>query len=355
MPKYNLIDDLESEEQKPQEPAESVEKKDSPADSDDTKLSEYIVEDIVVSEPEMKPGEDDLIVEKDDSPGDFADQQKFTVPEGTPPMQPYDLGSDYEDEKQPGLNYKPILIGIAAVAAIIIIYFAIDMFFLSGEQTPETEVVVETPEEKMRRVREEQKQNLLLNYSNSNKHRISYLSALIDLNTTDVKYSSFLLYGSSLNFEVFAKNRDKLARFNILLKNSNKANNYSIESAVTRTGSKGGVFALYNLDMTPPAPGVTGGPVASTTPSNWVTTTTNQFGLNLTSQRQISNRPENIFSISRNEFVFEGSESNCNRLIKHLASQNMNLNTHKLMLLPRDQRLMSKAAYELRLIIDFYL
>jgi len=320
MPKYNLIDDLESEEQKPQEPAESVEKKDSPADSDDTKLSEYIVEDIVVSEPEMKPGEDDLIVEKDDSPGDFADQQKFTVPEGTPPMQPYDLGSDYEDEKQPGLNYKPILIGIAAVAAIVIIYFAIDMFFLSGEQTPETEVVVETPAEKMRRVREEQKQNLLLNYSNSNKHRISYLSALIDLNTTDVKYSSFLLYGSSLNFEVFAKNRDK-----------------------------------YNLDMTPPAPGATGGPVASTTPSNWVTATTNQFGLNLTSQRQISNRPENIFSISRNEFVFVGSESNCNKLIKHLASQNMNLNTHKLMLLPRDQRLMSKAAYELRLIIDFYL
>jgi len=52
---------------------------------------------------------------------------------------------------------------------------------------------------------------------------MSYLSALIDLNTTDVKYSSFLLYGSSLNFEVFANNRDKLAQFNIILKNSNKA------------------------------------------------------------------------------------------------------------------------------------
>ncbi len=355
MPKYNLIDDLESEEQKPQEPAESVEKQDSPADLDDTKLSEYIVEDIVVSEPEMKPAAEDIVVDKNDSPGDFTDQEKFTVPEGTPPMQPYDLGSDYEDEKQPGLNYKPILIGIAAIAAIVIIYFAIDMFFLSGEQTSETEVVVETPEEKMRRVREEQKQNLLLNYSNTNKHRMSYLSALIDLNTTDVKYSSFLLYGNSLNFEVFAKNRDKLAQFNILLKSSNTANNYSIESAVTRTGTRGGVFALYNLDMTPPAPGATGGSVATTSPSNWVTTATNQFGLSLTSQRQISNRPESIFSISRNEYVFEGSESNCNRLIKHLATQNINLNTHKLMLLPRDQRLMSKAAYELRLIIDFYL
>ncbi len=355
MPKYNLIDDLESEENKPKPAEESVDKPDSPGDMDDTKLSDYIVEDIVISEPEMKAEEEIVLEAGDTAPDDFTDQQKFTVPEGTPPMQPYDLGSDYEDEKQPGINFKPILIGLGILAVIAIIYFAVDTFFLSGDSEPETAVVTETPEQKMQRVREEQKQNLLLSYSNSNKQRMSYISTLIDIKASDVTYSSFLLYGNSLNFEVFAKNRDQLAQFNVSLKNNNKVKNYSIESAVTRPGSKGGVFALYNLEMASTPAGGGSGAVSSTTPSNWVAASTSQFGLGLTSQRQISNRTENMFSVSRNEFVFEGSEENCGRLIKQMASQNVNLSAHKLMLLPRDQRLMSKSAYELRLIVDFYL
>lgn len=218
MPKYNLIDDLESEENKPKPAEESVDKPDSPGDMDDTKLSDYIVEDIVISEPEMKAEEEIVLEAGDTAPDDFTDQQKFTVPEGTPPMQPYDLGSDYEDEKQPGINFKPILIGLGILAVIAIIYFAVDTFFLSGDSEPETAVVTETPEQKMQRVREEQKQNLLLSYSNSNKQRMSYISTLIDIKASDVTYSSFLLYGNSLNFEVFAKNRDQLTPVQCLTK-----------------------------------------------------------------------------------------------------------------------------------------
>lgn len=356
MPRYNLIDDLDAEEQKPQPPAESEENQESPADPDETKLSDFIVEDVIISEPEMKPVEnDEVVVEKNDVPDDFTDQQKFTVPDGTPPMQPYDLGTEFEDEKQPGINFKPFLIGFGIIAVLAIIYFAVDQLFLSGEDVPETEVVTETAEEKMRRVQEEQKQRLLLNHSTINKHHLSYLSALTEINKGDVTYSSFLLYDNTLNFEVFASNRDKLAQFNMLLKTNNKVKNYSIETSVTRPGSKGGVFALYNVAMTPPPTAPSGGSVTSTSPSNWVSTTTSQFGLSLLSQRQISNRSEGTFSVSRNEFIFEGSQANCNRVVSQLASQNYNLKIYKLMLLPRDQRLMSKAAYELRLIIDFYL
>jgi hypothetical protein len=73
------------------------------------------------------------------------------------------------------------------------------------------------------------------------------------------------------------------------------------------------------------------------------------------SQRQISSRTENQFSVSRHEIILAGAESNCNNLIKQIVTQNSNIYTHKLTLLPRNQREMSNSAYELRLILDFYM
>lgn len=373
MPKYNLMEDMDSEEKdSPKPPPDDEEKKISEDEVDDTKLSDYIVEDIVISEPEMdsveeKPETPEADREPEppavstdapaDVPNDFTDHERYTVPEGTPPMQPFDLGSDYEDEKQPGLNYKPIVIGIAAVAAVAIIYFAIDYFFLSGDAADETEVVTETPEQKLQREREERKQAFLSNLSTKNKHRVSYISSLVNLNTGDVKFSSMLLYDNSFNFEIFAKNRDKLAQFNVQLKDNTKLKNYKIETAENRPGSKGGVFALYNLDMGAAPGGPTSGTqkAASTTPANWIASSGNQFGLSVQSQRQISSRTESQFSVTRHEIIFEGAESSCTNLVKQIVAQNSNIYTHKLILLPRNQRDMSNSAYELRLILDFYM
>jgi hypothetical protein len=98
MPKYNLMDNLDSEESNSPRPSEDKDKKISENEVDDTKLSDYIVEDIVISEPEMekieyKPESDQEVSESGaDQPGDFTDHERYTVPEGTPPMQPFDLG-----------------------------------------------------------------------------------------------------------------------------------------------------------------------------------------------------------------------------------------------------------------------
>jgi len=361
MPKYNLMDNLEPEDiekpASPKEPPPPKEEKAPEENLDDTKLSDFIVDDVAISEPEMKPSEDIELEPNDEPVSEMPAQDNVPVSDGTPPMHRFNLGSDYEDEKQPGMNFRPILIGIGILAAIAIIYFAVDYFFLSGESSDEPEVVVETPEEKMRRVREEQKQTMLKSINSKNSTRLSYIGALVDLNASDVTYSSLLLYDNSFDFEVFASNRDKLAQFNVLLKNSNRINTYNIESAVNRPGSRGGVFALYNVDMGGASAGSAAGNAnaVSTTPANWISRSAQQFGLNVQSQRQVSSRSENMFSVSRNEIIFEGSEDNCNSLIKQLATQNANINTHKLLMLPKNQRDMSKSAYELRLTLDFYL
>jgi hypothetical protein len=354
MPKYNLIDDLDSEEKKSQDNGAAADDKAAAKDQDETKLSDFIVDDIDVSEPAAPAPEEDVIIEKDDEPDDFTGQQKYTVPEGTPPMQPYELESEYEDEKQPGINFKPILIGVGIVAALVIIYFVVDSFILGGSDEPETEAVTETPEQKLQREREEQRQRQLLNYSTANKHYLSYIATLNSIRSNDVTFSSILFYDKSLALEVFASDRAKLAQFNMQLKNNNKIADYVLETAEDRPGSKGGVFALYNILMSSPPAAASGGSVQSTTASNWTSAVSTQFGLNLITQRQVASRSENGFSVTRNEFVFEGSYDNCNRLITQLASQNYNLSIFKLNLLPKDQRLMSKADYELRMIIDFY-
>ena len=364
MPKYNLMDNLESEENDSPKPSEKNEKKAPDEELDESKLSDFIVEDIVISEPEMEKEQSDDAdspesprVPEPEPADDFTGQEKFTVPEGTPPMQPFDLGSDYADEKQPGMNYKPFLIGLAAVAAIIIIYFSIDYFFLSNDQTADSEMVVETPEEKAQREREERRQAFFSNLNTKNQHRLSYISSLSNLSTDDVKFSSLLLYENSFNFEIFATNREKLARFNMNLKNSGKFSNFSIETAENRPGSRGGVFALYNLNLTsaPAGTGATAEKAVATTPANWIAGSTNQFSLSVHSQRQISNRTENQFSVTRHEIILTGAEGNCMNLIKNIASQKSNIFTHKLNLLPSNQRDMSKSAYELRLVLDFYM
>lgn len=365
MPKYNLMDNLDpdkydpSKESKEAEEKEPVQKPEADADQDldDTKLSDYIMEDMAISEPEIRPSEDIKIDPGEETASDFTDQQRYSVPDGTPPMQPYHLESDYEDQKQPGLNFKPLFIGLGIIIGIVIIYFAVTEFILGDSSEPDQEIVQETPEEKMLREREEQKQNFFLTLNNNNNKHLAYLSALIDMNPTQVKYSSFLLYNNSLNFEVFASDRDQLAAFNVKLKNNNNIKNYKIESAVNRPGSRGGVFALYDVDMaaTPGNMKAAASPAQQISPTDFVTNAVRKLSLEPVARRRISSRSQGQFTVEKHEIILNGAQNNCNNLIKLLYIQNANIGIHKMTLLPKNQRDMQATSYELRLILDFYL
>lgn len=292
--------------------------------------------------PEMDFPSEDEVVEAEYSPA----QEKKERPI-------YDYGDDY---KQEGINYKPIIIGVSIVVALVIIFFAVSNLFF-GEDTGESEEKIETAAEKLQREEEERKQNFLAEISKATNQRLGAIHLLTGLDKENVKYSSVLLYGNSLDLEVFAPNREALAKFNLKIKDNPRIKEYKIETVVNRPGSQGGLFALYdvNLKQFETAQTAISQKVSIISPSSWVTTVQQQAGLNVYSQRQISGRSENLFKINRNEYELRGSLNNCLSLINSLASSNQNISVHKLSLLPKDQQKMSTSSYVLKLVVDFYL
>ena len=272
-----------------------------------------------------------------------------------PSEEPYQADIDYE-YKQPRLSYKPILIGLGIVIAITIIYFLVrNIFFTDKIEQPEAKI--ETPEEKLQQEQTLQKDRQLSLINTVNKYYLGYITSLFDMNQTAIQYSSILFYDKSVYFEVFAKSRDNLAKFNMQLKSNSKIPKYKIESVSSRPGSKGGVFALYDIfiDESFLNKAERGISISSTTPSNWLATAEQRNGLKLHTQRQISSRPENLFNISRMEFILTGSENKCQDLISQIVADNSNYRVHKLSLVPTNQQEMSKSPYQLTLVLDFYL
>jgi hypothetical protein len=308
--------------------------------------------------------EDDVIPEMD-FPSE-EEPEKFEIPEEAAPPQPeYTPASettdrpvyDYEDDyKQEGINYKPILIGVGIVAAIVIIYFAVSSLFF-GDDTSEPEVKVETAAEKLQREQEEKKQNFLAEISRSTSQKLGAVNLITGLDKENVKYSSVLLYGNSLDLEVFANDRAALAKFNIKIKDNPRIKEYKMESVVNRPGSQGGLFALYDINLSQIDAGQSGVSQKATimSPSAWASTVQQQAGLTIHEQRQISSRSENLFTINRAEYELRGSFNNCLTLINSLASTTHNVSVHKLSLLPKNQQKMSTSSYVMKLIIDFYM
>ncbi len=253
------------------------------------------------------------------------------------------------------MNYKPILIGITTIAAIVILYFVVSNVFFSESEVAE-EQVVETAAEKLQREQAERKQNFLANVNKLTNHRMKAINLLNGLKNDNVRYSSILLYGNSLDLEIFAPDRDALAKFNQKIKNNNRIKEFKIESVHNRPGSEGGLFALYDIDLKKIVTTAgTSRNIISISPASWSSTAPKQAGLSINSQRQVSTRNENLFKVNRYEYELEGSFKNCVALINQLATASQNIEIRKLALLPTDQRKMSTSSYLIKLVIDFYI
>ncbi len=349
MPKYNLIDNEELEKSE-KDDAQEPEQGERP---EETSISNYILDDLAISDPDMDTAT-------------AAPEDEFNIPppmttngphqESTPPVQPIQQDVLFQDEKQPGINFKPVKWIIAAVVAVILIYLAIDNFILS-DGTEEPAEQIETPEERMARERETQKQNLLATMNQEKQTRMQYLSNLLNIKPADVKYSSFLLYANSLSFEAFAKDRSGLAKLNMQLKASPALAGYVLETAANRPGTRGGVFALYVYQSL--QSGSSKAPSQEKIPTmdgkTWLNQNIQKFGMQVAGQRQVSSNREQLFNVIRQEYILKGSEEACFGLLKSMAGIPANYAIHKLVLVPVDQRNIMKSNYQLTLVMDFYL
>ncbi len=350
MPKYNLMDNEDLERKEPAEKSEPDAEQPKDKEPKDSAVSDFILDDLSISDPDIKPPEED---EYNIPPAVTTENEKR---QPTPPMQPFQLDGDYQDEKQPGMNFKPIILIAAALVVVVLGYLAIDHFFLSGTSEETTEQV-ETPEERLAREQQEQKQCFLGQLNSEKQARMRYLTNLITIKPGEVKYSSFLLYTNTLSVEAFAKDRSGLAKLNMQLKSNPSLAGYTLESAVNRPGSSGGVFALYNYQKLPSSAGssASAGNIPAMDAAAWRDQTARQFGLQVSSQRQISSSREQMFTVSRYEYIFKGSESACFDLMKSMAGTAGNYTIHKLLIVPTDQKHILKSNYQMTLIMDFYL
>jgi len=354
MPKYNLVDDENLEHAEQSDKDIPKEESDEGEEKEESVISDFILDDLSISDPDIKK-----------EPA-AAEESEYNIPpeitgddsqrQGTPPMQSLQPEMAYQDEQLPGPNFKPFIWAAVALVAIVLGYLVIDNLFLS-DQAEEPAEKVETPEERLAREREEQKQSFLGRLNQQKQQRLKYLTNLIEVKPGEVKYSSFLLYTNSLAVEAFAKDRSGLAKLNMQLKATPALAGYALEAAVNRPGTQGGVFTLYNYKSLPSAgPGsAPAGAVTTTDASSWLEQNTRQFGLDVTKQRQISSIREQMFNVLRHEYILRGTESACFNFLKSMTSVPGNYTIHKLALVTTDQRNIMKSGYQMTLIMDFYL
>jgi len=391
MPKYNILRDDENQAEK-EEPVEKKQVQKDPILKDEPVLE--APQTPPVSETKQTPGEEyfsDELFPAGEEPGekitdseepfqeiDESKDQSFVAPpvsESEAPLTYEETAeSEYplaekkvesqplfayeEDDKQEGLNYKPILIGGAIVVAVIAIFFIVsNLFFGEGEEKSGEQTAVESAEEKLKREQEERKENFLTEINRNTSHKLKNIYLLANMDQQKVKYSSILLFGNSLGIEVFVPDRAVLAKYNLKVKDDQNIEKYTIEKVDQRSGSKGGLLALYdiNLKKISTSSSQVSSSSVQVTPDNWTGTVIQKSGMTVNSQRAISNRQENLFRVNRVEYDLRGSIENSLSLINQLANSNMNIAVHKLILLPTDQRNMSTSSYMLKLIIDFYL
>jgi hypothetical protein len=358
MPRYNLIDDQESDnfDSYFKEPDLKKEK-----ESEIKPDTDFNIPDQVDTSKEENPFELE-------SENNFGDQkERFDIPPApdVPPVeeefeqqepavsQPA-YYEDYEDSKQEGINYKPIIIIVIIVAVITAGYFvATKVIFKSTEVAESTEAVAPVKTE-----REIQRENFLKNVNTANARNINFISKVYNVLNSDVTFSSVLLYDTDLSIEVFGKNRDALAPFNLQVKNNPALTNLVLATTATRPGSAGGIFALYTTDKIPgdmSPSSAAADSIRFKTPSDFVSEASSRYGLTVNAQREISAASQALFSVKRVEYQFSGTQQTCWQFMSHMGADTANYRIYKLNFLPLDQKSIATSTYQLTMLIDFYL
>jgi len=140
------------------------------------------------------------------------------------------------------------------------------------------------------------------------------------------------------------------------LKQKNLDDKYKIGFISTRPGSNGGVFALYNAEIGSGAGAASppGDPKIESNIQQSVKNIANRNNLKVKSEISVSRQAADSFEKIRKEYIYNGSEENCNQFLKDLSNTNSNFSIYKISLMPTNQRSFSKSNFKLLIILDFY-
>ena len=277
---------------------------------------------------------------------------------GPPPPQKPDISEyDYEDSKIQGINWKPLLIwGSVFIVIVAIVFFAYIWFFSNGEEKVSAEQKPTiSPQEQMKIDQEKKKIAFVKNIVAEKNSRLNNFSSLTNLKSSNVSYSSVLLYGNSFKFEIFGQSREDIAKYNQNLKKNKYDSKFKIISVDTRPGNNGGIFALYKVE-TDAGGGVSPqiDPKIDVNIENSIQGLVTSNGLKLKDIRIINRKKVEQFEVIRKEISCSGTEANCLKFLNDLNSSNNNFNVHKISLIPTNQKNIKNSKYNLLVVFDFY-
>lgn len=286
------------------------------------------------------------------------------VPPPTEPDPEPEMVSDYYDEKQEGVNYKPIIYGFLIIIVLAALGYFGWKYFLSSpgdiaatnEQSAESELNQQqgpSPEE----IRIN---NFYSDLSANTSKAASQISGISGVALKQAKLSSVLFYGNDFTFEVFGKSRDALAKLNIDLKNTFKNENIKVISSQDRPGSSGGVLGIYQMKI--PTSGGTGDGTSTVKPlkseaeiNNWLSFLVDNGSLKQKNVKTKSVGQKDGFSVVEYAADFSGTRDNLLQFISNIGSANKNIKISKLSLGAVDQKTFNSKKYQLRLIMQVYM
>ncbi len=371
MPDYDLMseDDFFSE-LKDQKGKKSSEKKPEPE-----KAPEPPVDDDLFSKP---PEEESGITEaaepfeepEEKQPGDFSQdvQESLEIDEQETLLEPEDAAEEqpleFEDEKQEKINYKPLVYIFLSVVLLIVGYFVVTTFILSGSSTKEAQRQKAAKDAQIAAQKkqgpspEEVKKTTFKNQlAAATRQKMNFLGDFSKVAGKYSRISSILLYGDDLLIQVYGKDRAALAKVHLNLKKNFKNQKIQIVSSDERPGGNG-VLGLFKISMA--ASGGAGGAEVSSpleTPQaaqQWLEYVAENSSLKLKNVQYRSVGEKDNFKVYELSAAANGKLANCLKLLSAISSSSKNIKVHKLNLNAVDQKAFNPNKYQLKLIIKIF-
>jgi len=349
-------------------------KKEEPlADTDEAQLFDDMKDDIHKSIDDMPlededAGDDIIINEEDDAFLPEEDAEETVLDEEEPAEDERELAAEsqpllteYEDEKQEGLNYKPFYIGGAIILFLVLLFFAYQFFF-SGDNSaepPKAETSAEKAIEPVRSQKEIRRENYMATLAGQTGRQLSLVSNAVGSTNKSTKLSSVLIYGSDFFIQVFSDNRENLAKYNIQLREKLSPKKLGLISSTVRPGSNGGIFGLFDIGKENDAPGSAKRKVinsigGSDEAKRWLTELAKNDGVKIKDIKINQDNPVPDFAVYRMEALFNGSLESCNKLLDSISQAGKNISIHKLNFMAGDQKKFSSGKYQLKMILKIY-
>lgn len=288
-------------------------------------------------------------------------------PEGEEKKEKIVIPDDYEDDKQEGVNYKPVILGVAAVLLLIIGYFVIDAYVLNPSvpdmaQNDKEKSATETPKstaETQKANEAKKREAFLATVSGPSKQKLNMALDVVSSISGEAALSSMLIYGNSMMFEVFGQSRSDIAKVNMNLKETMPAHNFEVIYSNKRSGTEDNTMGLFKSEIPDNAAGGSGKAKKSFSSvgafQEWVSNNANVNGLKVDRIQNRKTGSKESFTSYEVEAVIKGPKAGCNTLTGKLASDVNQAKINKLNMSAVDQKSFQSDTYQLTLILEIFI